>query len=414
MPGRSGFTLIETLGVLVITAVIATGVWSVTESVTRGQARSMDDADRAAAVASLDAVLRNAVVQATRGTLAAPNAGPVHVVVAGSGATAADTLVVLRGEWPAMTSSTRPCPGGGACLLLVGNDTAMARPGDVLLVSTPGMGARVYRVTSAPGLAPGPCGADCEERVVCAAEVLADSSVMVVTRSTHYPRYPDVTDSIPQGGPCAQAYHPVTGWCVEHRSRFRTPLRRRDCVASGSSATYTRVPVDEVTGALRLPDPGDVPRHSGAALTPRVRAQRVVPSRFFVRRDAARAAPTLVRQTGLDLNGAWNPAVPVGGPVTALEVETLHPGETAWRRGVGVAAAELVHGPANANYVYAATPADSAAPGFAFRRGYHTVGAVRVRFTVPTPRADGTTAGVPYTVVVATNGATRGGSEGGW
>jgi hypothetical protein len=145
-----------------------------------------------------------------------------------------------------------------------------------------------------------------------------------------------------------------------------------------------------------------------------VRTQRVTASRFFVRHGGTRAAPVLVRQTGLDDGGAWNPAVPVGGPVATLTVETLHAGETAWRRGVGVDGAALVHSTGNANYAYAFSPTATAEPGFSFRRGYHDVGAVRVQFTVPTVRANGTIHSVPYLTVVATNGGTRHGSEGGW
>jgi prepilin-type N-terminal cleavage/methylation domain-containing protein len=408
---RSGFTLIEILGVLVVTAVIATGVWSVTESVTRGQVRGMEDADRAAAVASLDAVLRNAVQQATRGTLSAPNAGPVHVRVAGAAGAEADTLVVLRGEGPPLTHSTRPCPGGGACLYLFGSAATLARAGDVLLVSVPGMGARVYRVVGEARLSRAACGADCEERLACTGTGLLAVQVVQVTESTIYP---SAGGSYTVPGPCRQAYDAERGRCVERRGARPGQVAQQECVARGAVATYTEVPVAEVTAALGFPDPGDVPQQSGAALTPRVQVQRVLPSRFWLRRDAARAAPLLVRQTGLDESGAWNRAVPVGGPVSALEVQTLHAGETAWRRGVGVAAADLAHAAANANYTRADAPADSALPGFAFRRGYHSVGAVRVRFTVPTPRADGSPAPVPYTVVVATNGASRGGSGGGW
>jgi prepilin-type N-terminal cleavage/methylation domain-containing protein len=399
---RAGFTLIELLGVLVITAVIATGVWSVAASVTRGQIRSMEDADRGAAVAAIERVLRDAIRQATAGTLAAPNMGPVHVMVAES-----DTLVLLRAEGVPMTVSTRPCSGGGACLHLVGDHTGVLKRGDAVLVSTPAMAARVYRVTAGPRATRAPCGADCPEEVACPAfadEAAADAEV--VTASVFYaPGGPGA----PRSGPCEQTYYADGSRCAEVRTPVAGSRRNWRCQVRGTVSAYTQVPVAEL--ALGYPA-STFPAQSGAALTPRVRAQRVTPSRFFVARADGRSAPLLVRQTGLDDAGAWRPAVPVGGPVTALEVETLHAGETAWRRGVGVDGAALEHSTSNPNYVYASTP--SGEPGFAFRRGYHSVGAVRVRFTVPTVRADGGVAQVPYVVVAATNGATHGGSEGGW
>ncbi|CAA9353563.1 MAG: hypothetical protein AVDCRST_MAG68-3839 [uncultured Gemmatimonadetes bacterium] len=399
---RAGFTLIELLGVLVITAVIATGVWSVAESVTRGQVRSMEDADRGAAVASVERVLRDAIRQATAGTLAAPNAGPVHVGVAES-----DTLLLLRADGTPMTVSTRPCAGGGACVHLVGDHTGVLKQGDAVLVSAPAMGARVYHVTAGPRATHAPCGADCAEEVACptfADEAAADAEV--VTGSVFYP--PGAPGS-PRSGPCEQTYYADGSRCAEVRTAVPATRRNWRCEVRGTVSAYTEVPVAEL--ALGFPA-STYPAQSGAALTPRVRAQRVTPSRFFVARAGARSVPLLVRQTGLDDAGAWTRAVPVGGPVSALEVETLHAGETAWTRGVGVDGAALEHSTSNPNYVYA--PAASGEPGFAFRRGYHDVGAVRVRFTVPTTRADGGVAEVPYVVVVAANGATRGGSEGGW
>ncbi|HEX8361203.1 MAG TPA: prepilin-type N-terminal cleavage/methylation domain-containing protein [Longimicrobium sp.] len=399
---RHGFTLIELLGVLVITAVIAAGVWSVTESVTRGQARSMEDADRSATVASVERVLRDAIRQATAGTLAAPNAGPIQVVVAES-----DTLLLLRAEGVPMTVSTRPCPGGGACLHMVGDHAGVLKVGEVLLVSAPAMGARVYRVGAGPRATRAPCGADCPEEVACPTftdEAAADAEV--VTASVVYaPGAP----ASPRSGPCEQTYYADGSHCAEVRTTVSAARRNWRCEVRGTVSAYTEVPVVEVD--FHFPA-GAPPGQSGAALTPRVRAQRVTPSRFYVSRAGARSAPLLVRQTGLDGTGTWNSATPVGGPVSALEVETLHAGETTWRRGVGVDDVALEHSTANPNYAYAFSATGE--PGFAFRRGYHDVGAVRVRFTVPTERADGTVAQVAYSVVVATNGATRGGSEGGW
>lgn len=407
----AGFTLIEVLGVLVVTAVIATGVWSVTESVTRGHVQAMNDDDRASAVASIDGVLRNALRQATLGTLAAPNAGPVQVLVAGSGAASSDTLLVLRAEYAPITNSTRPCPGGGACLLLVGDQSRVIEEDEVLLVSAPAMGARVYRVTGEPRPTRAACGADCEEEIVC--PTFTDEGagqVVVVTGATETPPPPGVPPSA-----CIQSYYEDGRVCTERRGLVNAPRPKRvwDCSARGRVSAYTEVPVAELTTALGFPDVG-APTQSGASLTPRVRTQRVTASRFFVRRDGTRGAPVLVRQTGLDGDGAWNAAVPVGGPVATLEVETLHTGETAWRRGVGVDAAALAHSTGNANYAYTSFPTATAEPGFSFRRGYHDVGAVRVRFTVPTDQADGTVRNVPYVIVVATNGGTRHGSEGGW
>ncbi|HEX8451243.1 MAG TPA: prepilin-type N-terminal cleavage/methylation domain-containing protein [Longimicrobium sp.] len=410
----AGFTLIEILGVLVVTAVIATGVWSVAESVTRGQVQAMNDGDRASAVASIDGVLRNALRQATLGTLAAPNAGPVQVLVAGSGAASSDTLLVLRAEYAPITNSTRPCPGGGACLLLVGDHSGVIGEGEVLLVSAPAMGARVYRVTGEPHANHAACGADCEEEVVCPTYTDETAEQVTVVSGGTYTRSSPPVDPTPVTA-CRQTYYEDGGVCTERRERVNAPRPKRtwDCRARGRVSAYTEVPVAELTAALGFPDVGS-PTQSGASLTPRVRTQRVTASRFFVRRDGTRGAPVLVRQTGLDDGGAWSAAVPIGGPVATLEVETLHTGETAWRRGVGVGAAALGHSTGNPNYAYTVFPTATAEPGFSFRRGYHDVGAVRIRFTVPTEQADGTVHNVPYVTVVATNGGTRNGSEGGW
>ena len=415
--GSAGFTLIEVLGVLVITAVIATGVWSVTESVTRGQVQGMGDADRASAVAAIDRVLRSALGQATLGTLAAPNAGPVQVVVAGSGTTEADTLVVLRAEATPMTNATRACPGGGACLHLVGDFSEVIERGEVLLVSAPAMGARVYRVTGAPTDTRAACGADCEEEVSCPTyQESPAAQVVAVVSSKYYPNgVPVPVERI--GVPCDQSFYANGDRCEERRAAVPAarPLREWRCNARGRVSAYTQVPVAELTTSVfRFPPAGAAPTHSGALLTPRVRTQRVTVSRFFVRRDGTRGAPVLMRQTGLTPAGAWNAPAPVAGPITSLRVETLHTGETAWRRGVGVDEAALAHTLANSNYRSASAPSAAGEPGFAFLRGYHDVGAVRIRFTVPTPQLDGTTREVPHVTVVSTNGATRGGSEGGW
>jgi len=338
----------------------------------------------------------------------------VQVLVAGAGATSSDTLLVLRAEAAPFTNSTRPCPGGGACLLLVGDHHAVIGQGDVLLVSAPAMGARVYRATGAPRPTRTVCGADCEEEVVC--PTYADepqAEVMVVAGGTY-------TRAAPPAGPtpvtaCRQTYYEDGGVCMERRVSAAAPRAKRvwDCQARSRVSAYTEVPVAELTTAFGFADVGS-PTQSGASLTPRVRTQRVTASRFFVRRDGSRAARLLVRQTGLDGGGAWNPPVPVGGPVATLRVETLHAGEAAWRRGVGVDGAALVHSTGNANYAYASSPTAMAEPGFSFLRGYHDVVAVRVRFTVPTPLANGTDRNVPYVTVVATNGGTGNGSEGGW
>jgi hypothetical protein len=355
------------------------------------------------------------VAQAALGTLSAPNAGPVQVVVAG-GAVAADTLVLLRAEAHPMSNSTRPCPAGGACLYLVGGFSGTISVGELLLVSAPALGARVYRVTAAPRDTRAACGADCEEEVACPTyqDVPTDRPVVVISSTM------DTAGSAPPrvraGIPCGQSVYSDGSVCTERRDTVGATETRREwsCSARGRVSAYTEVPVRELTTtAFRFPPAGTAPTQSGAYLTPRVRTQRVTASRFFTRREGARGAPVLVRQTGVDASGAWNAAVPVAGPVTSLEVETLHTGETEWRRGVGVDAATLAHDPSNTNYVYNAALL-AGEPGFAFRRGYHDVGAVRIRFTVPSEQADGTVRQKSYVTLVATNGATQGGSEGGW
>ena len=65
----AGFTLIEVLGVLVVTAVIATGVWSVTESVMRGHVQAMNDDDRASYKAGCGPATA-ASVESSRGAVA--------------------------------------------------------------------------------------------------------------------------------------------------------------------------------------------------------------------------------------------------------------------------------------------------------------------------------------------------------
>ncbi|MBD0319836.1 MAG: hypothetical protein ICV87_05870, partial [Gemmatimonadetes bacterium] len=295
----------------------------------------------------------------------------------------------------------------------VGDHSGRIERGEVLLVSAPAMGARVFQVTGDARATRAVCGADCEEETVCPTYATQTAQPMtVVVRGLLYlggSPTPEVLPSCPQ-----TFFADGTTRCVEERAAAPAPRpkRLRQCVARGRVSAYTEVPVAELTtSAFRFPAGIAVPTESGAALTPRVRTQVVTASRFFVRGGRA---PVLVRQTGLAAGGVWNAAAPVGGPVSALEVETLHAGETAWRRGVGVDDAALAHTTSNANYAYTSAPTAAGDPGFAFRRGYHDVGAVRIRFTVPTRRGGGPVIQVPYTVVVATNGATRGGSEGGW
>jgi hypothetical protein len=298
----------------------------------------------------------------------------------------------------------------------VGDFSNVIEEGEVLLVSAPAMGARVYRVTGAPRDTRAACGADCEEEVSCPTFDESPAEEVLAVVSSRYYYNGVATPSVRVGVPCEQSFYANGDRCEELRARVGAarPKREWRCNARGRVSAYTEVPVAELTtSTFRFPSAGGAPVQSGASLTPRVRTQRVTASRFFVRRATARAAAVLMRQTGLDAAGEWNAAAPVAGPIGAFQVETLHSGETEWRRGVGVDDAALEHTPSNANYRYVATPTAAGAAGFSFLRGYHDVAAVRIRFNVPTPQPDGATRDVAHVTVVSTNGATRGGSEGG-
>lgn len=411
--GRAGFTLVETVLALAIVGMISLGAWAMTDSVRKAQTTAVTDEDARQGVLHADIALRGALRESSAGVLSSPNVGPVHVVTATVAGVRADTLVVLRGDAPAVAVSSRACPSGGSCILLVGDHRNSFRTGDVVLLATPSVGGRVYQVSAQPQVRTDACGADCPEVLDCPTftAVAVPATTELVT-SYYYPNSV-ATPLVRPGIPCSQSYYINGDRCVEERGPVTPPARRRwSCTASGPVQRFTELPVADRTAApMRFPTPDPVPTRSGAGLTPRVRVQRVIPSRFWIR-GAGTAQATLVRQNGLTAGGEWRPAFPLAGRVSSLAVQTMHGGDFTWRSGIGVAASELARSSSNTNFA-SNPPGIAPEPGYVFDRGYHTISGVRARYTVRTQQQDGTIANVPYATLVATNTVAGGGAEGG-
>lgn len=399
---EAGFTLFEiVLGILVAAALFLT-IAHLADTIAHVDSAARAGADARSTQALSDRVLRRALEDAGRGMPSAPNLGGVAVGVAdGPDGSSADTLVTLRAEGDGVAVAARPCSGTTSlCVALVGNRASGFRAGDLVVVGTRGLGLGAYQVVAAPRVVYAPCGADCPERLVCANGAGALHTWFRVLGSVRTP-----------GGaspaPCAQPYLADGSRCAEVVQPAAAPGPPLPLCRVGSPpAPFTELRLADRTAALGFLPP--IARLlQGGGGTPRPAAVRVRASRFWIRTGAD---TLLVRQNGLDASGQWRAAVPVAALVDGLTVETFQPG-AGWVRGLGISAADLLPSAGNPNFLWYATPAaDARQPGFAFRRGYHTPGAVRVRVRYRALAAAGTPVHGVFSVVAATPSLLHGGA----
>lgn len=398
----AGFTLFEVvLGILIAAALFLT-IAHLADTVGHVDAAARNGADARSTQVLAERVLRRALDEAGRGMPASPNLGAVAVrVAAGPDGFAADTLVTLAGEGEAAAVAARPCSGIAApCVSLVGDHAAEFRPGDLVVAGTRGLGLGAYQVAAPPRVVYAPCGADCPERLLCATGARALHTWVRVVGSLRTP-----------GGaspsPCAQPYLADGSRCAEVVQSSAAPGPPLPLCRVGSPpAPFTELPLSDRTAALGFPPPVATLLQGGSGGTPRAAAVHVRVSRFWIRRGAD---TLLVRQNGLEPSGQWRTAVPVAAAVDGFRVETLQPG-SGWVRGLGTSPADLLPSPTNPNFLWYAAPAASGRqPGFAFRRGYHTPGAVRVRVRYRAVAAAGTPVHGFLSIVAATPSLLHGG-----
>jgi hypothetical protein len=402
---RAGFTVMELIFALVAGGLLVLVLARLADTVTR-----VDDATRSASDVRVlewntERVLRRALEDAGAAMPSAPNLGGVAVRIATrADGTPADTLYVLRGDGAGARVASRGCRTGvPSCIALAGDHRGRFAAGDLIIVGARGPGLMLFQVAAVPALFYAPCGADCPERLVCP---VTAGPLQAFRRVVGSVRQPGGT-TLP--GPCPHAFFPDGTGCEEKEELVPAGSRQEaSCRAEGPPGPFTELRVVDRTTTLGLLPPPRALTRGGAVGTPMVRAVRVRMSRFWVR--ASSTDTVLVRQNGVNGAGAWRAPVVVAGPVRGMSVETLHEG--VWRRGAGVAAADLVPDGANPNYAWRATPAASGAePGAWFVRGHHTIAAVgvRYRFRTATPGY-----GLPATaeglLVVATPALLEGGT----
>jgi prepilin-type N-terminal cleavage/methylation domain-containing protein len=369
--GRAGFTIAELLVVLLVGGLLALGVARMADVI-----GGMGEAGRSAAEAralewAAERALRRALEDAGAGLPSAPNLGGVGVRI-GSGADGvpADTLVVLRADGPGVAVATRGCPGDTpGCLALVGDQRAWLGAGRLLTVGERAGGLRALQISAEPELFFAPCGADCPERLACTVSAGASQTFARVVGSVREP------GGVPSFAPCPHAHFPDGSSCREVVQAIEVgPRQEPACAAAAETSAFTAVRYVERTAMLGFPAPPYGLTRGGAGAVPAVRAVPARATRFWVREGE-----TLVRQNGLSPAGEWRQPVSLAAPMRGLQVETLHGG--VWHRGVGVGEAEMVPSSANPNYLWSAAPDTTGRePGWRFRRGHHTISAVRLRY----------------------------------
>jgi hypothetical protein len=372
--GRGGFTLLELLYVLLISIILFHVLARIGEVIGGVDGATRSGSDAGTLETTVERVLRRALESAGTGLPAAPNLAGVGVKPAtGSGGAPADTLIVLQGDGAAMTVASRPCRTGAAdCVALVGDHRARVREGDLILVGTRSTGLSALQVQGPPAVFYAPCAGDCPERLVCPVTPGPSPTFFRIVGSV---RQPGGTTA---PGPCPQAFFPDGSRCEEIEQLVTAgPRQEPSCRAQGPSAAFTELSVADRTTDLGFPSPPLALWQSGAGALPKVRAVRVRASRFWVRAEPGRDT-VLVRQNSMTPAGEWRTPVAIAGPVHGLGVATLQEG--VWTPATG--AADLRPGAGNANYVWSAAPAASGRePAWRFRKGHHTIAAVRVRYT---------------------------------
>lgn len=372
-----------------IAATLSFSIWSIAHTVGRTQIQTFRQEDVGKAVSSINFTLRELLDDAGSGMISAANLGAVQVKTDRAGPVPRDTLYVLEADSAAYDNASRGCESGADdCMVLVGDQRQAFSEGDLVLTGSPSIGARLYQVTAPPRLFSAPCGADCGETVYCPVSADDPSTPLGLILEVIGA---DRGSGAVSGQTCDQPHSP-TGSCVEQISS--QPFRRQYATcypqsASGTNAaSFTELRVaDRTAGTFGYPLGPVELTVSGGMATPKIRTQRVRPTRLWVR-NAGSASGFLVRQTALEEGGSWGTEVPVAGPVFAMQVESLHAGESSWTAGIGVSESMLTRN--SPNRIARSTPASDAPAAFEYSKGYYTVAAIRVLFVTLQTQPDGT------------------------
>lgn len=373
---RAGFTIMELLFALLVGGLLLLLLARVADTVDRVGDAARAGSDASALEWTTERVLRRALEDAGFGMPSSPNLGGIGVRAATqANGMPADTLITLRAEDDAIAVAARPCSDTvrTPCVALAGDQRGRLSAGDLVIVGARGTGFTAFQVADAPTVFRAPCGSDCPERLFCPVTAGPPQSFPRVVGSVLQPSgatspLPCTHPVLADGSRCEEVVQVVSAGARQ------TP----SCRVQGASVAFTNLPVVDRTGVLGFP-PSPIPlTTSGAGATPRVRAVRVRAARFWVRATTA-ADTVLVRQNGLTAEGDWRPPVAVAGPLVGMKVETLQPG-TGWTDGIGLGPRDLLPVAGNANYERN-SPAPAGVPtGSTFRRGHHSVAAVRVRY----------------------------------
>lgn len=360
-----GFTVLEAMIAIAVAGILMSGLWAMMDQMGREELHRWEEANRRSANFNIERLLAPALRSAGAGMPSTLNLGGIHIRTAGA---ASDTLFVLRGDGERIRVASRGCSSGAAsCIAVLGDQRGALPAGSAVVYGTEGTHMGVGLVTSTATFR-APCGADCAGRVDATFAPTPAPDLRYVQGST--------TGGIPSAQPCEQPVYPDGTRCDEVEGvRSLAPPAPRSYLASSPERVFTEVRVSGLGGAWRVPNPYTVTAlRAGAGSTPAPLLQKVRAERFWVRTQDS----TLVRQTE-PTAGGWARTAALAAPVVSLRVETLHHGETAWRRGIGLAAADMTHSASNPNFLRQA--AGPAAPrAWRFLRGYHSVAEIRAHY----------------------------------
>jgi prepilin-type N-terminal cleavage/methylation domain-containing protein len=399
---KQGYTLIEVILGLALTAIIGGIIFSLVQVGTNVQRDAWRNADIATTRRNVQSVIAAELARSARGAVSAPNFGPIHVLTSGSGPSARDELIISSATGLALRVASRPCRSAAAnCFVLIGDHRAEIEQHALLAVGAALSGYRILQVNGAPAAFTALCGLDCPAQPVCSVATVAVSPQTFVAGAV----LPDGTTA----GSCAESYYPDGTQCIETRASRPLPSGvRATCTTSTTNIIFTEITFADRTAAVGYPSIASWSRVSAGPALP-VAAVPIEVTRFRIAADAT-GQTALVRERGLTSTGAWNAPTRVAGPVTALEVETIHAGESSFERGTGVTAAMMtVTG--NPNRIEHLTAPGAGTVGYQYRKGYHTIVGVRLRIDADGIGPSKTTVTESVRIVQSLTGAAFGGTR---
>lgn len=403
---QKGFTLLEITFALVIVGILGSVLWSLGNAVARNRLATWRSADIENTISVVNVALRSNVRNAGIGMLSSYNYGPINVKPAQVGGVAFDTLFVAQPDSAFIPNASLECPTlGPSCIVLLGRLNQSFVEGDIVVTGSPATGARVLQVSGDPAIFRTACGADCLTTVTC--QYSSDSDLgQSPTGSYISVTGADRGGTLTPGGFCSQPFDKNGIACQEEWTSRSFERQYAQCSTSAKTSTFTEVPVQDITATVGYPL-GPTELLSSSSGAPRVRTQKISLIRFFVR-NASTSRAELVKQAGLNSDGAWTETLPLAGPIAGFQVETLHQNNANWQRGIGIEEGDLML--SSSNRIRASTPSAQAPQGYTYTQGYYTVALSRVIYTLPIERTDGTVGTETHTVVLNATPSLGGGA----